>query len=48
MEKKMKISKKKKGMPPVVKQIVKPEKGDLIRAKKDRNKNKRNKSQLKF
>ena len=45
MEKKMKISKKKGGVPPVVKQIAKPEKGDLIRARKERNKNN---SRLKF
>merc|ERR1711865_601874 len=47
MEKKMRISKKNRG-PPVVKKIVKPEKGDLLRERKERNKNKRNRSQLKF
>ena len=45
MEKKMKLA---KPGPPVIKVIKKPERGDLLRAKKDRNRMKKNRSQLTF
>ena len=45
MERKMKIAKQ---PPPVVKGIRKPERGELLREKKERNKKKKSRSQLRF